>query len=249
MTPGNAGPGELPLDREVAAVVARMSGLLLSRETVDSLLELIVVLAVTSTPAAVGAGVTLFGEDGSPATTAASGEAVRSADELQYTLREGPCLAALRDVTPMRIDDTAADRRWPRWSAAAAESGLRSVLSVPLRSGTGCLGAIKVYSGTPGAFGPSDEHALGRLAAGAAALVAQALTNDGAKVLSERFRDALRGRDTIAMARGFLMASQGIDEEAAGERLLSLAQADGRTAAETATAILAAGRGTEASRA
>lgn len=246
MTPGNAAPGELPLDREVAAVVARMSGLLLSRETVESVLGLIVAQAVAGTPAAVGAGVTLF-EGGVPATAAASGTAARNADELQYALQEGPCLTALGQGAPVRIDDTAADRRWPRWAAAAAGSGLRSVLTVPLRPGPACLGAIKVYAGTPNAFGPSDEYALGRLAAGAAPLVAQAMAHASAGGLSERFRGTLRDRDTISMARGFLMAGEGIDEATASERLLSLARAEGRTPAETAAAILMSGRRTEAS--
>ncbi|MEV6643525.1 hypothetical protein [Amycolatopsis sp. NPDC051371] len=46
----------LPLDGEVAAIAARMSGLLLSRESVDAVLELIVAPADATIPGAAGPG-------------------------------------------------------------------------------------------------------------------------------------------------------------------------------------------------
>src|SRR4051795_9940729 len=55
---------ELPLDGEQARVAARMSGLLLSRESVDSVLELIVSLAGTTIAAAAGGGGGLGGGGG-----------------------------------------------------------------------------------------------------------------------------------------------------------------------------------------
>src|SRR4051812_39408516 len=97
MSSESASPAELPLDGELATVAARMSGLLLSRETVDSVLELIVSLAGTTIAAAAGAGVTLFDGDGGLATTSASGPLVRAADALQYEFGEGPCMAALAE--------------------------------------------------------------------------------------------------------------------------------------------------------
>ncbi|WP_328616980.1 GAF and ANTAR domain-containing protein [Amycolatopsis sp. NBC_00355] len=233
-------PAPLPLDREVAGVAARLSGLLLSRETVNSVLELVVTLAGTSLPRAAGAGVTLLAEDGTPATTAASGAGVHEADEQQYALGEGPCLTALAEGAPVRIDDTATDRRWPRWCAAAAEAGLRSVLTVPLLTGDGCLGAIKVYAAAPSAFGPSDEHTLTTLATKAEALVAQARVYDRAGDSSEEFKRVLRERDTVTMARGFLMAREALSEQAAAERLLSLARTEGRAPADIAVDILSA---------
>jgi GAF domain-containing protein len=245
---GKTEPAGLPLDREVAGVVARLSGLLLPRETVDSVLELIVTQAGVSLPGAAGAGVTLLAEDGTPATTAASGAAVHEADEQQYAFGEGPCLTALAEGAPVRIDDTAVDRRWPRWCAAAAGAGLRSVLTVPLLTGDGCLGAIKVYATASDAFGPSDEHSLTKLAAQAEALVAHARAYDRASGSSEEFKRVLRERDAITMARGYLMARDGLGEQAAAERLLALAQASGRTLAETATDIVFPGSGPKVSR-
>jgi GAF domain-containing protein len=234
MSTEEASSGALPLDGELAVVAARMSGLLLSRETVDSVLELIVSLAATTISAAAGAGVTLVDEDGSPATTSASGPLVREADDLQYEFGEGPCLAALAESAPMRVDDLVTERRWPRWCAAAADAGLRSVLTTPLVTEDRCQGAIKIYATTPGAFGPSDEHTLAKFADRAAVLVANARAYERASLLSTQFRHTLRDRDLITMAKGVLMGREGLGEDAAFDRLLSLARAQGRSPAEAA---------------
>jgi GAF domain-containing protein len=233
---------ELPLDGELARVAARMSGLLLSRESVDSVLELIVTLAGMTVTTAVGAGVTLVDDEGNPATTSASDPRVRDADAQQYRLGEGPCLAALADCAAKRIDDVATERRWPRWCAAAGDAGLRSVLSTPLVTEDGCLGAIKIYATAAGAFSLADEATLATFAGRAAVLVANARAYERASRLSERFKDTLRERDAVTMAKGFLMGRDGLDEDAAFDRLLGLARAGARSPAEAAADLLSPAR-------
>ncbi|MDX3193967.1 GAF and ANTAR domain-containing protein [Streptomyces sp. MN03-5084-2B] len=239
MSSEQASPGELPLDGELAAVAARMSGLLLSRDSVDSVLELIVSLANTTITAAAGVGVTLVDADGGFVTTSASAPLVREADTLQYELGEGPCLAALAGCSPQRIDDVATERRWRRWCAAVAGSGLRSVVTAPMATEDGCHGAIKIYATAPGAFGPVDERALVSFADRAAVLVANARAHERAGRFSERFKDTLRDRDLIAMAKGFLMGRDGLGEDAAFDRLLALARAGGTSPADAAAGLLA----------
>ncbi|WP_033262251.1 GAF and ANTAR domain-containing protein [Amycolatopsis vancoresmycina] len=239
MSSDEGAPGGLPLDGELAAVAARMSGLLLSRETVDSVLELIVSLAGTTITAADGAGVTLVDGAGGFVTTCASGPLVREADALQYELGEGPCLAALRECSPQRVDDVAGERRWASWCAAVAGSGLRSVVTAPMVAGDGCHGAIKLYATVPGAFGPADERALVRFADRAAVLVANARAYERAGRFSARFKDTLRDRDLITLAKGFLMGRDGLGEDAAFDRLLALARAGGGSPAEAAAQLVA----------
>ncbi|WP_410638962.1 GAF domain-containing protein [Amycolatopsis sp. lyj-346] len=238
MSSEQAAPGELPLDGELAAVAARMSGLLLSRESVESVLELIVSLAGTTIPAAAGAGVTLVDADGGFVTTSASGPLVREADTLQYELGEGPCMTALAGGSPQRIDDVTTERRWTRWCAAVAGSGLRSVVTAPMVTRDGCHGAIKIYATAPGAFGPVDERALVTFADRAAVLVANARAYERAGRFSEQFKGTLRDRDRVAMAKGFLMGRDGLPEEAAFDRLLALARADGTSPAEAAARLV-----------
>jgi hypothetical protein len=84
----------LPLADELAAVFARMSGLLLSAETAGAALELITALARETVKGSSGAGITLLDEFGDRITTAATDPLVTLADRLQYELGEGPCLTA-----------------------------------------------------------------------------------------------------------------------------------------------------------
>ncbi|MET8849586.1 GAF and ANTAR domain-containing protein [Amycolatopsis sp. NPDC004625] len=238
MSSDEAAPGGLPLEGELAAVAARMSGLLLSRESVDSVLELIVTLAGTTIAAADGVGVTLVDGEGAFVTTSASGPLVREADTLQYELGEGPCLAALRERSPQRVDDVAAERRWVRWCSAVARSGLRSVVTAPMVTGDGCHGAIKLYATIPRAFGAADERTLVRFADRAAVLVANARAGERAGRFSARFKDTLRDRDLITLAKGFLMGRDGLDEDAAFDRLLALARACGGSPAEAAARLV-----------
>jgi GAF domain-containing protein len=239
MSSETTGAGGLPLDGELATVAARMSGLLLSRESVDSVLELIVSLAERTLTRAAGAGVTLIDGEGTPATTAASGALARDADALQYEFGEGPCLTTVAERAPSRIDDVTAERRWPRWCATVAASGVRAVLTTPLLTTDGCHGAIKVYATTPGAFGPTDEHTLAKFATSAAVLVANAGAFERASRLSERFKRTLRERDVITLAKGVLMGREGLGEDAAFGRLLALARDRGATPAETAADLVA----------
>lgn len=229
---------ELPLDGELAMVAARMSGLLLSRETVESVLELIVSLAGATIASASGVGATLIDDHGELVTTAASSELVHDADALQYELGEGPCMAALTEFAPMRTDDIATERRWNRWCTAVAALGLRAVLSVPLITRDRCHGAIKLYSTTPGAFGPSDEHTLTKLATRAAPLLASARAFEQASRLSEQFKRTIADRDLISMAKGVLMGRDGVDEETAFASLLALSRAGGRHPREVAAELI-----------
>jgi hypothetical protein len=85
---------QLPLAEELATVFARMAGLLLTRETVETVLGLITALALETVAGADGAGVTLLDERGRRTTSAATDPLVERADLLQYEYDQGPCLAA-----------------------------------------------------------------------------------------------------------------------------------------------------------
>ncbi|MDX8050815.1 GAF and ANTAR domain-containing protein [Lentzea sp. BCCO 10_0798] len=203
---------DLPLADELAAVSARMSGLLLSRETVGTALQLVTSLAGEALPGSAGSGVSLLDEHGRRTTAAATGPVVEHLDGLQYDLGEGPCLTAWEQRHVVRVDDITEDDRWPRWTAAAKESVMRSVLSAPLVAGGDALGAIKVYGREPGTFGERDEYLLTMFAAQSAILVANVRTFENATKLSEALADALRGRDMISIAKGIVMAREHVDE-------------------------------------
>lgn len=204
-----------PVPDELAIVYARMSGLLLSEQTVTTVLELITSLAQDTLPGSVGAGVTLIAPDTTPTTSAATDPIVEHLDALQYDLGQGPCLSAARDQAVVRIDDLTTERRWPQWSARAAAEGMRSTLSAPLGSAGSSLGAIKVYSTNPHTYTATSEDVLRRFAEQAAILLSNIHTLTEAEHLSDRLKETLRSRDTIATAKGIVMLREHLDTDAA----------------------------------
>jgi GAF domain-containing protein len=228
----------LPLADELAAVFARMSGLLLSHETVTSALGLVTSLALETVPGSVGAGITLVDESGRR-SSAATDDRVERADALQYEQDEGPCLAATAIRQLVRIDDVAEDRRWPRWAAAVQPLGLRAALSAPLVAGDRGLGAMKVYADRPRAFDAHAERLMTLFSAQASVLVANVQSYERAQRLSEDLRQTVRDRDVVSVAKGVLMARHGVDEDAAMGMLLSRSTSDTAPLREVARKVAA----------
>jgi GAF domain-containing protein len=228
---------DLPPADELAVVYARMSGFLLSRETVDTAVDLVASLAAQVVAGSAGAGVSLVDEAGRR-TKAASDPLVEQADQLQYDLDEGPCLQAAADRAVYRIGDMTTETRWRRWCERAAGLGMRSSLSVPLLAGGRCLGAIKVYAVEPGAFGDREEHLVSLFAEQAAVLLANVKSYDDVRRFSDRLTSALRDRDAVATAKGVLMERERLDPDTAFARLVSLSERDGRPLRDVAWTLL-----------
>lgn len=229
-----------PLTDDLSAVLARMSAVLVSRETVTSALQLVAQLAVETIPGSAGAGVTLVDPHGRRTTAAASDARVEHADRLQYELDEGPCLAAWATGSVVRVTELATDTRWPRWAEAAVGLGLGSALSVPLATDTASLGAMKVYASQPRAFDGRSEQLLTLFAPPAAVLVANVQAHEDARRTGDDLKAALRSRDLIGQAKGVLMSSRGVDEDGAFLLLAAAARRDDRSTADVAREIVEA---------
>lgn len=232
------GSTNLPLADELSAVFARMSGLLLSEETVATALRLVTALAKDTIPGTIGAGVTLVDERGRKTSAAASDPVVEEADSLQYELSEGPCLDACEDRIVIRVDDAATDTRWPRWCPAAMGLGMRAALSAPMIAAGIELGAMKVYSDRPSTYDERSERLLGLFATQAAILLANVQSYQSAQRLTEDLKAALRSRDLIGTAKGIVMARDGLDEDAAFATLVSVSQRENRKLRDVAEVVV-----------
>ena len=241
MNPPRTRP-DIPLADELAGVFARMSGLLLSEDTVATSLDLLGALAHETVAGSCGAGVSLI-EGGRRTSAGSTDERVREADGLQYELDEGPCLTATATRELVAIEDLEHERRWPRWTAAVRPLGLRASLSTPLVAGNDTLGAIKVYADHPRAFDSRSKELLVLFSAQASLLVANVQTAERARRLSDGMRQAVRSRDLVGMAKGVLMGRHGIDEDASLRMLMGRSQQKGVPLAEAArTVVDSAGR-------
>lgn len=158
---------------------------------------------------------------------------VERLDGLQYELDEGPCITAWADRTAVRRED-----RWPRWTPAAAATGMRAVLSAPLVAGDEALVALKVYSHRPDVYHEHDEHLSTMFAAHSAVLLAHVRSCEDARRTSEALRSSLRARDIVNMAKRVLMAREGVDEPAAFLLLSTRAEQERRSVPELAESLL-----------
>src|SRR5215207_8491369 len=99
-------------------------------------------------------------------TLAASDQAARDGDALQYQLRSGPCLDAIVERTVFAPIDLTTDPRWPVFGPKVAETlGFRSMLSLRLLTDVpDSIYGLNIYGRRPEAF--DRQAVLGGLLVG-----------------------------------------------------------------------------------
>lgn len=145
------------------------------------------------------AGVSIVHAKGKIDTPAATNEALRRLDELQFQLKEGPCFDALWTGDTVLSADLADDSRWPRWGPrAVSDLGVASMLCYRLFTAGQTVGALNLYSRSLDAFDADDLNNGFYLAAHLAVAVAGAET-------TKQLNTAIANRTTIGQAEGILM--------------------------------------------
>jgi hypothetical protein len=125
----------------------------------SSMLTRICALAVSQL-AVTGAGVTLLQRAGGPGgqrlASASDGVAARLED-LQFTVGEGPGLAAVASDAPVLVPDLAAvHARWPAFTAGGQAAGVAAVFAFPLVLGAIRLGSLDCYRTAAGRLSPDQ---------------------------------------------------------------------------------------------
>lgn len=94
-----------------------------------------------------GAGVSVMTASGVHAVAAASDDGSSVLEDLQFTLGEGPCIDAHATRLPVLIPDLDADAadRWPAYTPAARERGVRAVFAFPMLADATRVGVLDVY--------------------------------------------------------------------------------------------------------
>ncbi|HEX4729567.1 MAG TPA: GAF and ANTAR domain-containing protein [Jatrophihabitans sp.] len=200
-----------------ADLFARLARQLATEEDRDAILRRLVAASVSQIDGAEHAGITVLTRK-AVATPIATDDLVRDVDKHQYTTGEGPCLtAAIEHQHVVRVDDLHTDLRWPEFSTAIADLGVRSMLSFQLYTGEDTIGALNIYAAVPNAFTEDSIH-TGALLATHAALAAAAAEK------SSNLRIALQSRDTIGQAKGILMERYKLTAEQAFDLLITASQ-------------------------
>jgi GAF domain-containing protein len=219
------------LNPDDAAAFARLSQELAGEPDTEQTVQRVVELAQQSIPGCDFAGFTLTHKDHLE-TAAATGPVIARLDQAQHDLGEGPCLAAARNEETYLIRDTLDEPRWPRWAAAAAEVGVRSVLSVQLTGPEHLHAAMNLYSTTVDAY---DEDAI---------VTAQIYATHAGNAIaatnqSDQLQTALRTRHLIGLAQGMLMMRYSLTEEQAFRFLARNSQDTNTKLRDVATKLIA----------
>ncbi len=177
-------------------------------------------------------------KNGKAVTVAASDEIARRVDQLEQSLDEGPCLDAMDDDEPDQhmCPDLTTGSKWPKLAARIlAETGVKGMAGFRIRQEGQKVGALNIFSDTPGAL---TEHSLEQaIMLTAFASVALAALERGEE--ASTLRRGLESNREIGKAIGLLMAMHDIDDDQAFQMLAKVSQEMNVKVAEVAARVIA----------
>jgi GAF domain-containing protein len=175
-----------------------------------------------------GAGLMLADTDHHLRNVASSDGRLDHLEELQVRHGQGPCLSAFEDKELVGSEDLAEEERWPLFSEAAVERGVRAVLASPLPYNQDAVGVVAVLSEKRRPWSPEGELALLAFTDLAALLIASMMQSEQQSELAAQLQGALNTRAVIEQAKGILVGQQGVEPRAAYELLRAQARAERR---------------------
>ena len=186
-----------------------------------------------------GVGVSMLSDGGDLMTAAASGATSVLVEELQFTLGEGPCIAAYESRQPVLVPDLSAvaNTMWPGYAPAAHQHGVRAVFAFPLMVGDARLGALDIYRDQTGEL---SQAAYSR-ALTFAEVAMQGLLHGGQDpggVASSLLSDGPGTRLEVYQAQGMVTVQLGVDPEQALARLRAYAYAHDRRLSDVADDVI-----------
>ncbi|MCD5344419.1 GAF and ANTAR domain-containing protein [Arthrobacter sp. AK04] len=140
------------------------------------------------------------------ATVASSSPDAKAIAHLEYEFSETPSLTASAALESVHVPDARQDGRWPEYSSAVLDQGIRSVLALPFQVEGGTKAALLLYSRRPNRFEPRilefAEDFVGQTSLALRLAVRFAHYSETAANL----RATLESRTVIDMAVGIIMA-------------------------------------------
>lgn len=165
-------------------------------------------------------GISITHRNGRIETRSRTDDLVLQLDQLQYDLREGPCLDAMsseHDEDVIRVDHLQDDQRWPRYRPQAVAAGVRSQMGLRLFREDTTVGGLNLYSTTSDEITDQGE-ALARLFATHAVLAL------GRVNVEQSLNTALETRTLIGQATGIVMERYDLSADRAFDYLVRVSQ-------------------------
>ncbi len=172
-------------------------------------------------------------------TVAASSEEARLLELFQLQNSEGPCLDCYHSGSPVTCPDLSrSDRRWPRFTAAALDSGFHGVHAVPLRLRDQVIGTMNMFTAAPGPLGPAALELGQGLADMATIGILHERIVRRHEMVTEQLQTALNSRILIEQAKGVLAERLQLPVDDAFAVLRGHARATGRRLLDVAAAVV-----------
>ena len=189
-----------------------------------------------------GVGLALMTPDGHQGVVAATDGPARVMEDAQFSLGEGPCLAASREGRPVLEPDLArtATARWPGFAPAVLEAGIAAIFAFPLQVGAIRLGVLDLYRATPGSL-DDDQLATALAYAGAAVVVLMHLQSQmtPGQGLHPQLVGPMDNRAEVHQATGIITVQAAVGVTEAFLLLRASAYANDRSVFETARDVVA----------
>ena len=171
-------------------------------------------------------------------TVASSDSTALQVDELEKQLDQGPCLDAMDDSEPDQhlCADLTTGSQWPVLAERIlAETSVRGMAGFRIRQDGQKVGALNVFSDTPGALTEKSLDQALMLTAFASVTLTALERGEEASTL----RRGLQSNREIGKAVGLLMAMHKIGDDAAFEMLAKVSQEMNVKVAEVAAQVIA----------
>lgn len=188
-----------------------------------------------------GCGISLMVDGRLEGSAGVSDRGIAAVQELQLELGEGPCVDAWRCDEPVGEADLAdpAGSRWPLFSRAAVDAGVRAVFAFPLHQGAIRIGVLVLYRARAGMLS-GEEWARGVVVADVASQIVLALQAGSPE---GQIHELLAGEPPhwaeVHQATGMISAQLGVGVDEAFVRMRAHAFAEHRALRDVARDVVA----------
>jgi GAF domain-containing protein len=184
---------------------------------VETTLDAIVHTAQRSLPGVDHVGISIAHRNGTIETKSGTDQLVWELDQVQYELREGPCVHAIEGDNVVVAADIRHEQRWPQYVPRAVERGVKAQVGLRLYVDHETLGGLNLYSTQAEFIDPDVVHTAELFAAYASLALGRARRE-------ETLQAGMQTRKLIGQAIGMIMERYGIDEDRAFEYLVRVSQ-------------------------
>lgn len=188
-----------------------------------------------------GAGVSVMAEDGARGVAAASDPASERIEELQFVLGEGPCIDAFAWRRPVLVPDLAdgAAQRWPAYTPAAHDEGVRAVFALPLQVGAARLGVLDVFRARAGPLSGTELRQVFGFTDLAVRTLLDGQDHAVPGAAADGFDEAIEHSAELFQAQGMVMVQLGVSLAEALVRIRAYTYAENRRLNDVARDIVA----------